>query len=193
MKIIFHRNMSFSNAAVSTWRKAALVPEVATAIAAWVKSRIKGEPAPGVLIGGLAMSFYAKPRVTTDVDLLFLSQEDIPPQVNGFKRNRPHSFQEKSTHVEVEIVTAQTINVPLGLVRKVIQTAVTIDGLNVASREAMIALKLYGADDRKRELNDLADVVRLLEQDPNVPIDQHEWFLTDQHCLKLQDARTRAV
>lgn len=39
-----------------------------------------------VLIGGLALSYWALPRYTQDVDMLFLRKEDLPTQVNKLSK-----------------------------------------------------------------------------------------------------------
>lgn len=56
----------------------AIVPEVRNALAAWVKAK-----GAGILIGGLALSFYIKPRYTEDVDLLFMTDTEVPDEVPG--------------------------------------------------------------------------------------------------------------
>lgn len=183
------RNMEFSTSAVKSVDNAALVPEVSHALKAWVKQS-KGSIAPGILIGGLALSFYVRPRETTDVDMLFLTSGAVPEQVPGFKKHRANAFQEHDTHVEIEICTPASIKLPLDLVQKVYKTSVVHDGLRVASLEALIALKLYGADTKRRELGDLADVVRLLEAHPHV--DMVGWPLKPWHVVKLEDAKERA-
>lgn len=70
---------------------------------------MKNAPNQGILIGGFAMSFYAKPQLTTDVEMFFLG-DDIPLQVGGFKRGIiTFQFQEN----EVEIKTAQLLGLPI--------------------------------------------------------------------------------
>lgn len=107
------RNMKFSRSAASDLDHISLVPEVNRALSKWIKGKTE-HLAPGVLIGGLALSFYSPPRETTDIDLLFLSDEQIPEKVDGFKRHRPHGFEEKKTQVEVEVevFTPSSIGIP---------------------------------------------------------------------------------
>lgn len=115
-----------------------LVPEVGLALSDWKKYCNKG-----VLIGGSAVGYYCKPRSTTDIDLLFLTQEDIPKQVEGFKRIRTGSFQHNKTHVEVEVVSFNSFNtVSQLLVKQVIDSSIESNGIKVASQSGLVALKL---------------------------------------------------
>jgi hypothetical protein len=114
------------------------IPEVNQALVDWIKNA----NASGVLIGGAACGYYTRPRTTTDLDILFLSVKDIPIQVDGFKRTRPGAFVHKSTHVEVEVIAPETINLSAELVSKVFNTAVVSDGIRVASPTGLVALKL---------------------------------------------------
>ena len=178
------RNMCFAHAAVHDIHHVALVPEVQQALAAWIKAKTE-TCAPGVLIGGLAMSFYAKPRYTEDADILFLSATDIPETVKGFKRTRSGAFQENKTHVEVEVVTTQSINQTQELVKKVIETAVIHDGIKVASIEGLIALKLVASDNPKRKHRDLGDIDLMLENNPRP--DMSEWPIEQKHFTKFEE------
>lgn len=111
--------------------------EVLDALTDWVSSG-----SDGVLIGGLALSYYVKPRSTMDVDVLFLSPEQIPDSVPDFKRHRKGAFQHNKTHVEIEVLTPKTINITTELVQSVIDTSIVKDGIRIASPSALIALKL---------------------------------------------------
>lgn len=130
-----------------------IVPEVTAALKQWIGS---GD-IPGVLIGGLALSFYAKPRYTADIDVLFLSEKDIPNFIPGFKKIRSHSFQHNQTHVEVEVLSPSYLGLPQGLVQKVVETAEHSGGMKVASRSGLVALKLF-----RDTLKDDADIQELL-------------------------------
>lgn len=182
------RNMKFATAAVKDVKHVALVPEVAHALAQWIKAKT-GSVAPGVLIGGIVMSFYSKPRYTEDIDLLFLTEESIPSEVEGFRHSRKGAFEDCTTHVEIKLVTAKSINVPHEVVKKVFDTAVVYDGLKVASLEALIVLKLYGADHPKRTNIDLGDIDIVLEHNPHINLDG--WHLNEVHKARLKDALSR--
>lgn len=183
------RDMEFCRASVRNIKHVAMVPEVQQALMSWILHKATISEAPGVLIGGLAMSFYTKPRYTEDVDLLFLHQRDIPDSVVGFKKHRPGAFEERVTHVEIEVNTPESFHLPTHIAKKVFDTAVKHGDLLVASREGMVALKLCAAGTPKREYKDMADVVSLLE---STDVDMSDWLLTDSQQARLYDARQRA-
>lgn len=115
-----------------------VAPEVNLALSDWIKN----SGSKGVLIGGLAYSYYAKPRATMDVDILFLSNQEIPSYVHGFKKTREYAFLHKKTHVEIEVLEPSFLKISTGLVQKVIQTAVKSNNMNIASKSGLVALKL---------------------------------------------------
>jgi hypothetical protein len=136
-----------------------MVPEVSQALKDW----IKGTQSNGVLIGGLALSFYVKPRYTQDVDVLFLDSAEIPNTVSGFKRVRPHAFRHDQTHVEVELVTPELISVSEELCAQVVLDAETHSGILVASPSGIVALKLGRAIlNKPASYQDRADIVNLI-------------------------------
>lgn len=59
------------------------IPEVAYALKDWNAN----SDSDGVLIDGLALSYYARPRATTDIDILFLSLDKIPLYVEKIQKN----------------------------------------------------------------------------------------------------------
>ena len=156
----------------------ALSSEVQNALNAWMTAT--GTERNGVLIGGLALAFYCKPRYTQDVDMLFLSKAGVPTFVEGFNRNRQGAYEHKKTGVEFELTTPKsfTPEIPSHTASKVYASALDYSGLKVASREGMIALKLFSAGVLKRELGDLADVVSLLEG--HTHINMSGWHLTEE-------------
>lgn len=131
-----------------------VVPEIVSAIQDWIAET----NSPGVLIGGLALSFYGKPRHTMDVDMIYVTDQQIPQTVNGFKRIRDHSFQHNKTHVEIEVLSASFLGIPTSLVQYVIQTAEESDGVKIASKSGLVALKL-----QRCELQDQADIEQLIK------------------------------
>ena len=110
-----------------------------------------------VLIGGLALSYYTKPRATMDVDVLYLTKDDIPTEVNGFKRNRNSAFQHNKTHVEIDLVTTQSINRSDEFVKAIFDTSIKIDNIRIASPSGLVALKL-----KRFQLQDQADIAALI-------------------------------
>jgi hypothetical protein len=142
------------NDGTRTLIESAMLPELAAALRDWERARI----IDCVLIGGLAVSFYGKARMTQDCDFLFLSPQSVPEQVQGFKRVRAHAFQHNATHVEIEMLDSVFLNIEQSLVDRIIETAVEHDGIKVASREGLICSKL-GRFSRQ----DQADIEHLLE------------------------------
>lgn len=129
------------------------VPEVIHALKDWAR-----EVHDGILIGGLAMGYHGRPRATFDVDILFLTPSQIPLHVEGFKRIRPGAFLHKSTHVEVEVLSPQSINLNPELAEQVAATATQSDGIKVASPSGIVALKL-----QRLKRNDIGDIVQMIE------------------------------
>jgi len=183
------RNMKVYASPVSSIDHVAVVPEVQRSLAKWIEARLQGRDS-GVLIGGLAMSFYARPRHTTDVDLLFLAKTNIPEAVPGFRRYRQGAFEDTDTGVDIEVTTPESFkSLPSPLARKVAETAINHGKLLVASREGMIALKLVGADTPKREMKDLADVVSLLDNHLSITMDR--WYLTENQLKNFELCKSK--
>lgn len=128
------------NDGTRTLFESVMVPEVAAALKDFHRA---GGTNKAVLIGGLAVSFYGLPRTTMDVDFMFLSPSDVPNEVQGFKKIRAHAFQHNQTHVEIEVLDPSYLGLPQDLVQAVFDTAVTMDGMKVASKSGIIALKLF--------------------------------------------------
>jgi len=95
-----------------------------------------------VMIGGLALSYYNRPRYTEDVDLIFLSDGEIPNSVYKFRRNRKHSFEHIKTGVEVETLSPSAINKDEDFFKCVFEDSIESDGIKIASPVSLIALKL---------------------------------------------------
>lgn len=127
------------------------IPEVGSALKDWSKHVDNG-----ILIGGCAYSFYGRPRATSDLDFLFLSDTEIPTSVPGFKKIRDHAFRHISTHVEIEVLSSNFLNISQDLVSKVIDTSVTSNGVKVASPSGIVALKL-----QRLSYQDMSDIENL--------------------------------
>lgn len=135
-----------------------LVPELIQAFKDWPKQNC-------VLIGGLALSYYVKPRTTTDIDILYQSEQNIPSQANNFKRNKDHSFKHKLTGVEIETLTPNFINIPQDLIQQIFDTAIKTEDCLIASPAGLISLKLH-----RNSFQDRADIAALLQKYPNIDI-----------------------
>ena len=151
------------------------------------KDWIKGTQGKGwVLIGGLAFAFYSRPRLTTDMGVLFLTAD--VPEVDGFKRVRKGAELHKDTHVEVETVTPQSINLPQSVAQMVFSTAVSVHGYKVASLEAMVVLKLYAADNQKRRHRDMGDIIEMLTHNATFTKERLTgWTLQDHRIARFEE------
>jgi hypothetical protein len=136
------------------------------------------EKIDGVLIGGLAVSFYAKPRMTFDADFLYMSDSDLPLSIEGFKRTRPHSFSHKGTGIEFEVLTPEYLKVSKERVKKVFDTCVLSEGFKIASPEGLIVMKL-GRWNRQ----DQADCEKVMEATKGKLV---SWKLSKEEKSKIQ-------
>lgn len=154
-----------------------LIPEVNTAFNDWIKH----SDTNGVLIGGLALSYYVKPRYTTDIDILFMSDTDIPNKVNGFKRHRKSAFQHNKTHVEIEVLPFNAINITNDIASAIFDTAIESNGIKIASPEGLIAAKLH-----RGSLQDIADIGTLIEY-LKFNVDLSNFKLSDELLILFKD------
>ena len=116
----------------------------------WVKNAVDSSY---IIIGGMAVGYYTRPRMTQDIDVLYKHENQIPTSVSGFKKNRPHSFENKKTGVEVEMLSTEFIGQNQDLINKVFDTARIIDGVTLPSPEGLVALKI-----KRHSLQDIADI-----------------------------------
>jgi hypothetical protein len=156
------------------------VPEVAQALKDWIAGG-----GHGVLIGGCAASYYAKPRMSMDVDVLFLHKGAVPDQVEGFKRTRQGAFQHNATHVEVEVITPEMVNLDPALVQMVFDTSEQHDGIRVASPTGIVALKL-----NRLKRHDIGDIVDMIGTGK---VDLTGWLMTEQNLKDFAEISTRFV
>lgn len=155
MKLRDLLNCNFPNDGTRTLFESILVPEVEKAFKDWKKYASNTKC---VLIGGAALGYYIKPRVTVDADLLFMTSEDIPLFVENFKRTRPGAFMHKETNVEIEVLTPQAINMPVQIARAIYDNAKIEDGIRIASPSGLVVSKLI-----RFKLQDKADIQSLYE------------------------------
>jgi hypothetical protein len=158
MKLRDLMKANFPNDGTRSLLESIMIPEVEAAFKDWKKN---SSDLKFVLIGGIALSYYVKPRSTTDADLLFLTPEDIPATVNGFKRTRPGAFQHNQTHVEVEVLTPTAINMSQEIAQAIFDNSKSTDGIKVASPAGLIVSKLG-----RFNLQDKADIGALYELGP---------------------------
>lgn len=144
-----------------------LVPEVDMAFKDWVNN-VQGD---WMLIGGIVVGYYSKPRTTMDVDVIFQNRSSIPEKVNGFKRTRSLAFQHNKTHVEIEVLCPENINLDESLYDQIYNTSVIENGIRIPSPAGMICLKLS-----RGSMQDLADIEAILVKHPSTTI---KGFLVD--------------
>lgn len=209
------RHMRFSPGPVHALCRVALVPSVQIALDKWRGSptfrRSKSIGDKGLLVGDLAMSFYAKPRFTHRVEIYYPEGSEIPGGVIGFTRHHKGIFQENTSKIEVRTYTPETLHIPKSVTEIIgcsgfdlrarlefadllkcpevlpAKSAYDVhDGLKVASLECMIVLKLYASDNRRLEYQALGDIARMLENNPQISTDSFEgWGLSEFHLAKL--------
>ncbi len=142
------------NDGTRTLFESVLAPEVIAAFKDWIAANPNSN---GVLIGGLAVSYYAKPRFTQDVDILYPSENHIPKQVHGFKKTRNHAFVDLKRGIEIEVLSPTFLNISSDLAQKVLETAIMNDGVRIASPSGIVALKLG-----RLNAQDRADIIDMI-------------------------------
>lgn len=117
-----------------------------------------------VLIGGMAMVNYGiEDRTTTDIDFIFLTQDDIPSDVQGFKKTRNSAFQHNRTHVEIEVLTPRFLDLNQEFVELVFETSYDKGNFKIASPSAIVALKLGRFNER--DIKDIKNLILNFEVD----------------------------
>lgn len=158
------------------------MPEVRKTVQDWIAN---GGNKNAVLIGGIALSFYVRPRQTEDADFLYLKVTDVPEEVQGFRKHRNLAFENKNTGVEVEVLNPQVFpSMPRHIFVKVFETAVTHGTLRVASVEGLVALKLYSSRSK-----DEADIIAILRKHT---LNMSGWKLDLRRLTKLIVLKRRA-
>lgn len=137
-----------------------------------------------VMIGGLALSYYNRPRYTEDVDLIFLSDVEIPNSVYKFRRNRKHGFEHIKTGVEVETLSPSVINKSEEFFKCVFEDSIESDGVKIASPVSLIALKLSRFND-----SDKSDIIFLHKYciENGIKIELDKYKLSDLELRKYED------
>jgi hypothetical protein len=156
--------------------------EVLVALDDWKNSNNKD----CVLIGGLALSYYIRPRYTEDIDLIFLTEDDIPETVYKFRRNRKHSFEHIKTGVEVEVITPLHINKKQSLFENIFETSIESDGIKVASPLGLIALKLFRSKVNDRDKLDIIELLKYCYEN-KIDTDISIFDLTDEEIQIFND------
>jgi hypothetical protein len=173
------------NDGTRTLTESIAVPEVQRALDLYITNDTTNDR---VLIGGCAVSYYAKPRATMDVDFLYKTKEDIPQEVDGFRRYRNGAFEDKKNNVEIEVIAPENINLDKDIVNKVFSTYEVKGGVKIASVTGLIALKLQRLG--RYDAGDIAALVEtgLAELDNTWPITKIQrakfWIIVEENNLQ---------
>lgn len=166
---------------VGTLLEATFDPALREAIEAYVPFALETR---AVLIGTLAFNFYTRPRFATSAEFLVPRLPTVVQE--GFAQSSPGKLVHRVTGAELRFVEPGTFGMRPTIADRIVATAVWHDRLPVASRDAMIALSLHGADDPRWRAQRLADVVAILaERD----VDLTDWDLSDDHLDQLLRCR----
>jgi hypothetical protein len=155
---------------------------------------------PYAVIGGLAVSHHAVPRLTQDVDLV-VAMEDA----TRFRALFPNCYQRGTAVVEVYEIEGTRVDVlpaKLRYQRAVVKNAVqgTIEGTpaRVASVRDLILLKMFAAPSRPEltaRRQDEADITGLLEMNSSSITSADLLYIGDrllELCFTVED-RTKAA
>lgn len=141
-----------------------VVPEIEKALKDW-KNNTNSKY---VIIGGIAVSFWTRPRTTMDIDILFKNDAAIPKSVELFKRHRKHSFESKKYGVEIEILSPEFLKIPNGIWESLWDTSRIKEGFRIASPSGLVALKAFRIHANKTNISknekasqDIADIISL--------------------------------
>lgn len=135
-----------------------------------------------VLVGGVALSYYLVPRMTEYLDLIFMTENDIPTSVLGFKKIREHAFLHLKTHVEIEVLTPEYLNKSEKMFKTTFDESIESDGIKVANPRALIALKL-----NRFKSQDKTDIENLLKycSENNISLDMTNYDLNENEINNL--------
>lgn len=139
-----------------------------------------------VIIGGLLLGVYARPRTTWGIDVMILSDNEIDNiawklAAQFFKRTSTHLFTHKKTGVLVEFVTPEHVKISPILVKHIISTA-HIDkgtGLKITSKEGTAAAKL-----QRGILRDQSDIVEIAKAQG--PLNLTGWPITAEQQKEVE-------
>jgi hypothetical protein len=155
--------------------ESAVSPDVLQALRDWVEV-----DDTGVLIGGMALSYYTRPRYTEDADFLFKKVPQFAP--DGFKKLSDHRFEHKVTGVVLDINDAKHIGIDTHTLNKVFETAVVHNGIKICSPVALVVLKLG-----RFSKQDQADIEAIVQQEKLKMPDFFDWNLDELLLSRLSE------
>lgn len=154
-------------------------PEVLSAIKDFSKLLWVNKP---ILVGGMAIAYWARSRMTYDADFLFLSEYRLSKArllidaSSKFKVLQGHYIEHKPSGVTLDLLTPEFINLPAEYLNYIYRTTKVDSGVRIASIEGLILMKLSS----NRGHKDLADIELLLEN-PTIDLTKIEKVIMPEH------------
>lgn len=166
-------------------------PEVLEAIKDFSRIPWKNKP---ILVGGMAIAYWARNRRTEDADFIFLSEYRLSKAKiligasSKFKVLGGHYIEHKPTGTTLGLLTPEFINLPVKYLSYIYTTAKVDSDARIASIEGLILMKLSSG----RAYPDLSDITMLLEN-PTIDLTKIEKVIMPEHKqildkLKPQDS-----
>nr|DAT11811.1 MAG TPA: nucleotidyltransferase [Herelleviridae sp.] len=154
-------------------------PEVLEAIKDFSGIPWKNKP---ILVGGMAIAYWARNRRTEDADFVFLSEYGLSKAKiligasSKFKVLGGHYIEHKPTGATLGLLTPEFINLPVKYLSYIYTTAKVDSGVRIASIEGLILMKLSSG----RAYPDLSDITMLLEN-PTIDLTKIEKVIMPEH------------
>lgn len=154
-------------------------PEVLSAIRDFSRMPWKSNP---ILVGGMAIAYWARGRTTYDADFMFLSEYQLSKArllisaSSKFKVLQDHYIEHKLSGVTLDLLTPEFIKLPVEYLNYIYRTTQVDSGVRIASIEGLILMKLSS----NRGHKDLADIELLLEN-PTIDLVKIEKVITAEH------------
>ena len=142
----------------------------------------------GVIVGGMAVSFYVKdPRTTQDVDIAFADEDPLPPEFHERFEPVPGKLmtaRHKETGIDVDLLNPANPVLNHALLSELTKHANWIERagrkIRVASPEFIIGLKLHRALTHSVEaLQDQAHILSVLVDNPDLEFLQMKKALSE--------------
>ena len=137
----------------------------------------------GVLVGALALSFHATPRLADQIELLVPDDVD-QSEPTGFERVGKRTLIHRETSTEVLLFTPDALGLLAETVEHILATTVTSDAIEIASPAGLVAVLL--ADPWARASADIVALLRLGH------VDLGAWELSSEHRDRLAGLQIEA-
>lgn len=154
--------------------QAVISPLVAQTLQKWVAATRNGG---GVLIGDIALAFYARPRFVNHIETFYLDHASVPKSVSGFLRRSSSELVDKQTKTVLRTIVAAEIGLRADLATRVYDSTVSKGGMVVTSLHGLIALKLHFALSNRRGAHRHAqDIIDMIIWSPDFELPQMDWW-----------------